>query len=159
MICGTSTCHMVQTREEIYVPGIWGPYYNAMIPNMWLLAGGQSVSGKLIDHIIDTHPASSSIKSNCKLYANSYYHLKPKQSSTQNRQFFFRHPTQYLNHLLNEIANQKELNSLDELTKHIHIWPDFHGNRSPLGDPSLRGMVGIILLDSGLFVENFSNRN
>lgn len=56
---------MAQTREEIHVPGVWGPFYNAMIPDLWLLKGGQSVSGKLIDHIIDTHPASESIKKKC----------------------------------------------------------------------------------------------
>lgn len=55
---------MWQTPYPVYVPGVWGPYYNAMIPKMWLLEGGQSASGKLIDHIIDTHPATSSIKNN-----------------------------------------------------------------------------------------------
>ena len=65
LICGTSTCHMAQTKTEIYVPGIWGPFYNTMIPDLWLLKGGQSVSGKLIDYIIDTHPASAAIKEKC----------------------------------------------------------------------------------------------
>lgn len=27
------------------------------------------------------------------------------------------------------------------LTKDLHVWPDFHGNRSPIADPNLRGMV------------------
>jgi hypothetical protein len=27
------------------------------------------------------------------------------------------------------------------LTKDLHIWPDYHGNRSPLADPDLKGMV------------------
>lgn len=29
------------------------------------------------------------------------------------------------------------------LTKELHVWPDFHGNRSPIADPNLRGMVSI----------------
>ena len=53
---------MAQTENEVHVPGVWGPYLDAMLPGLWLLEGGQSVSGKLIDHIIDTHPASESVK-------------------------------------------------------------------------------------------------
>lgn len=65
LICGTSTCHMVVSKNKIFVDGIWGPYYSAMVPNLWLNEGGQSATGKLLDHIIDSHPASSSIKEKC----------------------------------------------------------------------------------------------
>lgn len=61
---------MAQTVKEVQVPGIWGPYLDAMIPGLWLLEGGQSVSGKLIDHIIETHPASESVKKKCIERAN-----------------------------------------------------------------------------------------
>lgn len=30
---------------------------------------------------------------------------------------------------------------VDLLGSGLHLWPDFHGNRSPLADPSLKGMV------------------
>ncbi|KAF4088819.1 hypothetical protein AMELA_G00059040 [Ameiurus melas] len=35
----------------------------------------------------------------------------------------------------------KDLKNPDELTTGLHVWPDFHGNRSPLADQSLKGMV------------------
>ena len=27
------------------------------------------------------------------------------------------------------------------VTKDFHVYPDFHGNRSPIADPSMKGMV------------------
>uniref|UniRef100_A0A8C6LWZ2 FGGY carbohydrate kinase domain-containing protein n=1 Tax=Nothobranchius furzeri TaxID=105023 RepID=A0A8C6LWZ2_NOTFU len=32
----------------------------------------------------------------------------------------------------------------DLLGSSLHVWPDFHGNRSPLADPSLKGMLGTL---------------
>ena len=31
-----------------YVPGVWGPYYSAMIPGYYLNEGGQSTTGQLV---------------------------------------------------------------------------------------------------------------
>lgn len=31
-IAGTSTCHIVQSPEAVFVPGVWGPYLNAIYP-------------------------------------------------------------------------------------------------------------------------------
>ena len=31
------------------------------------------------------------------------------------------------------------------LTRNLHIYPDFHGNRAPLADHTMRGMVGIVI--------------
>lgn len=33
------------------------------------------------------------------------------------------------------------LSAVDLLGSSLHVWPDFHGNRSPLADPTLKGMV------------------
>ena len=33
------------------------------------------------------------------------------------------------------------------LTKDLHIWPDFHGNRSPIADPTLKGMISGLVMD------------
>ena len=55
MIAGTSTCHMAVSREPRNIPGVWGPYFGAMLPGLWLNEGGQSASGALLDHILDWH--------------------------------------------------------------------------------------------------------
>ena len=44
---------MAVSREPRFVPGVWGPYYSAMVPGLWLTEGGQSATGALIDHVID----------------------------------------------------------------------------------------------------------
>lgn len=45
----------------------------------------------------------------------------------------------YLNNHLSLMANMHS--AVDLLGSSLHVWPDFHGNRSPLADPSLKGMV------------------
>lgn len=55
LIGGTSSCHMAVSTEPQFIDGIWGPYYSAMVPGMWLTEGGQSATGALIDHVIRTH--------------------------------------------------------------------------------------------------------
>nr|CAD7413689.1 unnamed protein product [Timema poppensis] len=53
---------MAVSKEPHFVSGVWGPYYSAMVPCYWLNEGGQSATGKLIDHLIDSHPASITAK-------------------------------------------------------------------------------------------------
>ncbi|XP_068082500.1 FGGY carbohydrate kinase domain-containing protein isoform X2 [Anabrus simplex] len=126
LICGTSTCHMAISKDPVFVPGVWGPYFSAMVPSLFLNEGGQSATGKLIDHIIETHPATRDIKG--------------RLGNT-------RHIQDYLNGLLEKMA-QKRGTSLTMLTENIHVWPDFHGNRSPLADPTLLGMISGLNLSS-----------
>lgn len=52
---------MIVSESKIFVQGVWGPYYSAMVPGLWLNEGGQSATGKLLDHIINTHPATREI--------------------------------------------------------------------------------------------------
>lgn len=33
------------------------------------------------------------------------------------------------------------MSSVHFLTKDFHVWPDLHGNRSPLADSTIKGMV------------------
>uniref|UniRef100_A0A8C4F8G4 FGGY carbohydrate kinase domain-containing protein n=1 Tax=Dicentrarchus labrax TaxID=13489 RepID=A0A8C4F8G4_DICLA len=45
----------------------------------------------------------------------------------------------YLNSHLSSMADSRS--AVDLLGSSLHVWPDFHGNRSPLADPTLKGMV------------------
>lgn len=33
----------------------------AMVPELWLTEGGQSATGALLDHIVETHPAAPAL--------------------------------------------------------------------------------------------------
>ncbi|XP_033738038.1 FGGY carbohydrate kinase domain-containing protein-like isoform X2 [Pecten maximus] len=121
LVCGTSTCHMIVNEKEVFVPGVWGPFYSSILPGLWTTEGGQSTTGKLIDFIVQSHPAYPEVRTAAK-ERNIHEH-------------------DFINELLEKQAKQKNLQSLCELTRDLHIWPDFHGNRSPLADPTLKGMI------------------
>ena len=57
-VFGTSSCTMTTTLDPVFVPGVWGPYFSAMIPGAWLNEGGQSAAGAAIDQLVAFHPAS-----------------------------------------------------------------------------------------------------
>lgn len=43
-LAGTSTCHMLLSKERLCTKGIWGPYFGAILDNFYLREAGQSVS-------------------------------------------------------------------------------------------------------------------
>jgi FGGY-family pentulose kinase len=57
LIAGTSSCVMALSTEARPTPGVWGPYFGAVLPDCWLNEGGQSATGALLDHIIRWHGA------------------------------------------------------------------------------------------------------
>lgn len=127
LIGGTSTCHMAVSREPKFVPGVWGPYFQAMVPGMWLSEGGQSATGALIDHTVHSHVRGAQLASEAKAQGRTVYEL--------------------LNERLGELAKEQSFPAA--LTRELHVLADHHGNRSPRADPSLRGMVsGLKLTDS-----------
>jgi len=126
LIGGTSSCHMAVSAKPRFIRGIWGPYHSAMIPGLWLNEGGQSATGALIDHVIFAHSAS----------------IKASVVAKKARLTIY----EFLNRKLAEMTRQKRLPFTGRLTEALHIQPDFHGNRSPRADPSLRGtMTGLSL--------------
>ena len=125
LIGGTSSCHMAVANAARFIPGVWGPYFSAMIPEMWLTEGGQSATGSLIDHMIFSHARSAELRSEAK--DRTIYEL--------------------LNDRLDALATNVEFPAA--LTNRLHVLPYFHGNRSPRADPTLRGMIsGLTLSDT-----------
>lgn len=57
LIAGTSSCIVSFSQERKPSHGMWGPYYEAVFPNSWLVEAGQSATGALLDHIVRMHAA------------------------------------------------------------------------------------------------------
>lgn len=110
---------MLSVNQPTFINGVWGPYADVLLPGMWLMEGGQSATGKLLDHIVETHPSYPSLKER----------LPPNISIPEE-----------LSRMLLAMSLPTG-RPLSHLTKDIHVWPDFHGNRSPLADPNIKGMV------------------
>ena len=126
LIGGTSSCHMAVSRERKDVPGVWGPYYSAMVPGMWLTEGGQSATGALIDHVISSHARGADLEREARARGTTVQAL--------------------LNERLDALAAQTPFPAA--LTRDLHVLPDHHGNRSPRADPTLRGMISGLSLAS-----------
>jgi FGGY-family pentulose kinase len=127
LIGGTSSCHMAVSEDPRFVPGVWGPYYSAMVPGMWLAEGGQSATGALIDHVIHSHARAETLMRDAKSQGKSVYALLNERA----------------------LALAAGLPYPAALTRDVHVLPDHHGNRSPRANASLRGMVsGLKLSDS-----------
>ena len=123
MIAGTSTCHLIASAEPRFVPGVWGPYHGAMLPDRWLNEGGQSATGALIDHVIATHATGRALLEEARAQGDSVYAR------------------------LNDAVAALDAGVMS--TRELHVFPDFHGNRSPWAEPGLRGMISGLTLDDG----------
>ncbi|XP_057987958.1 uncharacterized protein LOC110642073 isoform X2 [Hevea brasiliensis] len=128
LVCGTSTCHMVVSQGKLFIPGVWGPFWSAMVPEYWLTEGGQSATGALLDYIIENHVASTRL-ANC--------------AASQNISLF-----ELLNNILRTMMDDQKAPFLAALTEDVHVLPDFHGNRSPIADPKAKGIIYGMTLDT-----------
>jgi FGGY-family pentulose kinase len=126
LIGGTSSCHMAVSSEARFIKGVWGPYYSAMIPGFWLNEGGQSATGSLIDYMIRNNTSYPLISKAAKAEGQDVYSL--------------------LNRMVKKLKSKQGLNIFCKL----HMLPDHHGNRSPRADPSARGMLSGLTLNTGV---------
>lgn len=122
LIGGTSSCHMAVSRKPIFVPGVWGPYFGAMLPGFWLSEGGQSATGALIDHVIKDAEVAPAVSAEAARRKLSVYEV------------------------LNEEAFRL-IKTEKEPTLGLHVLDYHHGNRSPRANPELRGMVSGLTLN------------
>ncbi|KAJ1703534.1 hypothetical protein LUZ63_003313 [Rhynchospora breviuscula] len=121
LVCGTSTCHMAVSKSKLLVPGVWGPFWSAMVPEYWLTEGGQSATGALLDYIVESHLAGPLVANRAASQSISVY--------------------EYMNKLLASMVQDQNAPFLSALTEDLHVLPDFHGNRSPIADPKSKGMI------------------
>lgn len=118
-VFGTSACTMTSSSHESTVPGVWGPYYGAMLPDLWLIEGGQSAAGEAIAHLVRMHP-----------------HYPVAKATAQEKGLSV---TDYLLAEAESLIDRPE--DAGRLAGQVMVVPDFLGNRAPLSDPSARAII------------------
>lgn len=130
LVAGTSTCHIVMSDEPVFVPGVWGPYRDALVKGRWCAEGGQSATGQLLAWLISAHPASAE--------------LSDMSTKTGRNKF------DILNDKLYELAEFSGERSVYLLAKNMFWYGDLHGNRSPIADINMRGSITGLSMDTSL---------
>jgi D-ribulokinase len=118
-IMGTSACIMASTAEPRFVPGVWGPYYSALLPGRWLNEGGQSAAGAGIDHLVRSHPAFAEAAAAAEKAGQGILEFLERRV----------------------LARSPSLSDAARLAKEYHVLPEFLGNRSPFADPDARAII------------------
>lgn len=126
-VFGTSACTMSTTTDPAFVPGVWGPYFSAMVPGMWLNEGGQSAAGAAIDRLVQYHPASARARDLAKADGLSLVAW-----------------------LAREAESCGGAEQLPALVGNIHVVPEFLGNRSPHAEPDARALIAGLGMDASV---------
>ena len=129
-VAGTSTCHLVMSKDPVFVPGVWGPYRDSIIPDFWMAEGGQSATGELLKHVLETHPAYNQAVSMAESYNTNIY--------------------DFLNDHLRDMQTRGSAPSISYLGRHFFLYGDLFGNRSPVADPNMSGSVVGLSSDKSL---------
>jgi FGGY-family pentulose kinase len=124
IIGGTSNCHMVVSPDPIMVPGVWGPYFGAMLPGYWLNEGGQSAAGALLDWTVRQSDAWPLLEATAQAEGRNIYAV--------------------LNDWLADLEAREPWP-----TRNLHVLADHHGNRSPRANPAARGVIVGLTLEQG----------
>ena len=120
LILGTSSSCMALADEPRFVDGIWGPHFGALMPNQWLIDGGQSAFGGAIDHLLRLHPAFAELSA--------------------------RAGPQALLALEKEIVVRAgSLSHAALFAEGLHVLPDFIGSRSSADAGARGGVIGMDL--------------
>jgi ribulose kinase len=106
-VAGTSTCYIANTPAAEFVPGVWGPYRDAVFPGWWMSEGGQSATGQLIEHVITSHPAAAEARGVGEREGKEVYDV--------------------LRDVLEQTRKERGLENVTEVTKDLHFYPDLHG--------------------------------
>lgn len=120
-VAGTSTCHIAMSPEPVFVKGVWGPYRDVLMPDFWMAEGGQSATGELLKHVLETHPAFQQTLSIAESYNTNIY--------------------DYLNEHLKDMQTKQKAPTISYLGRHFFFYGDLFGNRSPIADPRMTGAV------------------
>ncbi len=126
-VFGTSSCTMTTTSEPVSVPGVWGPYYSAMVPGMWLNEGGQSAAGAAIDQLLSLHPYAEK----AKLEAAGEGLGLPQWLAGR------------------ALASVDDPSQAVFLAGQVNVVPEFLGNRAPFADPSACAVVMGLGMETG----------
>ncbi|KFI29975.1 ribulokinase [Haematobacter massiliensis] len=124
-VFGTSSCTMTTTAKPVFVPGVWGPYFSAMVPGMWLNEGGQSAAGAAIEQLIASHPATQEAAEMARAEGESL-------------------PAFLAGRAMRRAASSSEAVLLAD---GLHVVPEFLGNRAPFADPHARAVIAGLGMD------------
>jgi D-ribulokinase len=126
-VFGTSACSMTTTQRPAFVEGIWGPYFSAMVPGLWLNEGGQSAAGAAIDHLVRMHPA---------------YGEAARSANEQGVSV-----SAWLANRATELGGGA---AIERLVGDVHVVPEFLGNRAPFADPNAKALIAGIGMDTSV---------
>jgi D-ribulokinase len=148
-VFGTSSCTMTTTRSPVFVPGVWGPYFSAMVPDAWLNEGGQSVAGAAIERLLSMHPATPDARRRAASEGQSLPVMlaglaaQAVQGAQVGQAAQATQPAQ-------AAQPAASLSAAATLANGLHIVPEFLGNRAPFADPHARAVIAGLGMEDDL---------